>query len=108
MVDEPALVAGQRGQRAHQADGVGMLRVLEDLAHRTVLDDAAGIHDRDFVGDFRDDAEIVRDEQERHPRLALEIADEVEDLRLDGHVERRRGLVGDQQLRAVWPAPSRS
>ena len=33
------------------------------------------------------------------PSLALQLAQQVEDLRLDRHVERGRRLVGDQQLR---------
>ena len=32
------------------------------------------------------------------PLLALELAEQLEDLRLDGHVQRGRRLVGDQQL----------
>ena len=38
----------------------------------------------------------------------LQPLDQLEDLRLDGHVERRRRLVGDQQLRDRWRAPWRS
>src|SRR5207342_2640171 len=33
--------------RAEQPPGVGMLRVVEDLALRPHLDDAAGVHDHD-------------------------------------------------------------
>ena len=42
------------------------------------------------------------------PMLALQVAHQLEDLRLDGDVERRGRLVGDQQLRARSRAPSRS
>ena len=45
------------------------------------------------------DAQIVGDEQHAHAELALQVADEVENLRLDGDVERGRRLVGDQQSR---------
>ena len=34
------------------------------------------------------------------PSLPLQVAQQVQHLRLDRHVERRHGLVGDQQLRA--------
>ena len=34
----------------------------------------------------------------RHPLLALQLLQQVEDLRLDRHVERRRRLVGDQEV----------
>ena len=38
------------------------------------------------------------DEDDRQAELALEVAQQVEDLRLDRDVERRDRLVGDQQL----------
>ena len=37
----------------------------------------------------------------RGVELALQVADQVEDLRLHGHVERGGRLVGDEQLRVV-------
>ena len=71
---------------------------LEDARQRPELGDPAGVHDGDLVGRLRDDAEVVRDEDDGGAVLALELADQVEDLRLDGDVERRRRLVGDQDL----------
>jgi hypothetical protein len=43
----------------------------------------------------------VGDEQHGHADLALQRLQELEDLRLDGDVERGRRLVGDQQVRLV-------
>jgi hypothetical protein len=43
----------------------------------------------------------VGDEQDRHPDLALQKLDQVEDLGLDRDVERGRRLVGDQERRAA-------
>ena len=63
------------------------------------LDDAAAEHDRGHRTDMRDDCEIVADQEEGHACLALEIAHEVQRLRLHRDVERRDGLVGDDQLR---------
>ena len=40
-------------------------------------------------------------EQHRHVELLLELLEQFQDLRLDGHVERGRGLVGDQKVRFV-------
>ena len=59
----------------------------------------AGVHDDDAGGDAGDDAEIMRDEHEAHGELALQLGEQVQDLRLDGHVERGGGLVGDDQGR---------
>ena len=72
------------------------------------LDDLAGIHHGDPVRDARDDAEVVRDQDQRHAELALQLRQQVQDLRLDRDVERGGRLVGDDQLRARTSAPSRS
>ena len=76
-----------------------MLRIGEERVHRRLLDDAAGVHDRDAIGHLGDDAEIVGDQQQRQAHPRLQLAQQVEDLRLDRHVERGRRLVGDQQRR---------
>ena len=70
----------------------------------TGLDDPAVMHDHHPVGDVGDHAEIVGDQQEPHPGLAQEIAQELQDLRLDGDVECRGRLVGDQQRGALASA----
>ena len=44
---------------------------------------------------------IVRDQQHGHAALALQRLQQLEDLRLDGDVERGGRLVGDQQVRLV-------
>ncbi len=65
----------------------------------------AGLHhlamaqDGDAIGHLGHDREIVRDQQQAHAVFCDKVAQEVEDLRLQHHVERRRRLVGDQQLR---------
>ena len=83
--------------RAEQADGVGMLRVGEQFVDRRALDDLAGIHHRDLVADLGDHAEIVGDQNDRSPARGLQLAHQIEDLRLQGDVERGGRLVGDQQ-----------
>ena len=45
-----------------------------------------------------DHAEVVGDQDHRRAELALQLDDQLEDLRLDGDVERRGRLVGDQHL----------
>ncbi len=66
-----------------------------------LLDDAAAVHHHDAVGGLGDHAEVVGDEQHRHPDLVAQVAEQREYLRLDRHVERGRGLVGDEQLRVA-------
>lgn len=52
-------------------------------------------HD-DTVGDLFHDREVMADEQRREAQLPLERGEEVEYLRLDGHVEGRGGFVRDE------------
>ena len=76
-----------------------MLRIGEQVVDVGALDDPAGIHHQHLVGDLGDDAEIMGDDQDRHAEPLLQVAQQVEDLGLDGDVERRGRLVGDQQRR---------
>jgi hypothetical protein len=87
--------------RAQQADGVGMLWIGEELADRRALDNLAGIHDGDFVTDLGDDAEIMRDQDDRGVARGLELTHQIEDLRLQRHVERGGGFVGDEKTRVA-------
>jgi hypothetical protein len=54
------------------------------------LDDAPGVHDRDVVRGLGHNAEVVGDDHDAHAELGLQPRDELEDLRLHRHVERRR------------------
>src|SRR5438477_12312325 len=76
------LASGKARPRCQETLRVGVLRMPEDFADRSVLDDAARVHDRDAVGGFSDHAEIARDEQERQVERRLHLAEQVEDLRL--------------------------
>ena len=76
-----------------------MLGGREDFEDGRVLDFFAAIHDEDLVGDFRDHAEVVGDEDDGHAAGVAELAEDFQDLRLDGNVERGRGFIGDEQLR---------
>ena len=62
------------------------------------LDDLAEVHHRDLGAEVPHDREVVGDEQERDVELPLQVLEQVDDLRLDRHVERGDRLVGDQQL----------
>jgi len=61
------------------------------------LDDLAGIHDGHALTDLGDDAKIVRDEEEGEAERLTQPAQQNENLELHGDVERRRGLVGDEE-----------
>ncbi len=82
-----------------QARGVVMRGAAQDRRRLPRLDDAAAVHDDDAVGDAADDAEVVGDEQDAHPQVALQPLDQLEDLCLDGDVQCGGRLVGDQHRR---------
>src|SRR5512133_165652 len=84
--------------RGEQRDRVGVERVLVELLRRRDLDDRAQIHDGDPVRDVAHDRQVVGDEEVRQRELRLELLEEVDDLRLDRDVERRDGLVGDDEV----------
>ncbi len=92
-------LSAERGNAADQPARVGMQRIVEDCVGAAFLDDAAGIHDRDPVRHFGDGAHVVRDQHDGDAEFLLDVAHQVEDLRLHGDVERRRRLVGDQHAR---------
>ena len=73
----------------------------EQLVHRRLLDLPSRVHHEHAVGDVGDDAEVVRDEDDRGAEPLADVAHQVEDARLDRHVERRRRLVRDEHLRVA-------
>ncbi len=75
-----------------------MQRVRKELVDRRAFDDLRSVHDRDMVGHLGDHAEVMRDEQNRHARLGLKLAQQVEDLSLDRDIERGRRFVGDKSF----------
>ncbi len=87
--------------RGEEALGVGVERAAEQLPDRRLLGLAAGIHDDDALRHLGDDPQIVGDQHDRRVDLLLQLAHQIEDLRLDRHVECGRRLVGDQELRVA-------
>jgi hypothetical protein len=81
----------------YQSPGIGMARIGEHLLGRPLLHNLAGIHHDHALAHIRDHAERVADENDRRTEIAVELHDQVENLRLDGDVERGGRLVGDQQ-----------
>jgi hypothetical protein len=86
-------------ERGDKAARVGMTRRAEHVLGLALLDDAAGIHDTHPPAHIGDQAEIVADHQHSGPFCRAQVANEIEDLGLHGHVERRRRLVGEKQVR---------
>ncbi len=73
----------------------------EDRLDGRRLHDLAGLHHRHTVRHLRHHPEVVGDEHRCRADVVARCAQDVQDLRLDRHVEGGRRLVGDEQPRAV-------
>ena len=74
---------------------------MEDFARGSFLDDSARIHDDDVIGHFGDDAQVMGNQDNRGVDPGFQAPEQVENLRLDGDVERGRRFVGDNDFRAA-------
>ena len=97
-VEALRVVVLQAGDGLQKPQRVGMQRMVEQGAHLRFLHQLAAVHDNHAVGGFGHHAQVVRDQKHGHAGLVAQAAQQVKDLRLDGHVQGRGGLVGDQQL----------
>ena len=105
---EPLNSLSELRNRAEQTFGVWMLRTVEQIFDGRIFHDATGVHDSDRVGVFCDDAQVMRDQHDGHASITLEFPEQLENLRLNCHVERGRGFIGDEQFRFDTTAPSQS
>src|SRR5688572_1905549 len=78
--------------------GIRVVRPREDLLGARRFDDAAKVHDDHPVGEMLHHAEVVADEEVGEAEIAAQLHEEIEDLRLDGDVERGDRLVANQKL----------
>ncbi len=95
---EVRAVLDQIGQGAEKAIGVRMAPAVEDLLHRAGLDDVAGIRHPDAITGLGNHAEIVSDEEDCKVFRLTQIGEQLQNLRLYGHVEGGCRLVGNQQI----------
>ena len=72
---------------------------MDDLIARPDLDDPTVEHDRDAIADVMHHRHVVTDEQVAQSELVLQIVEQVQDLRLDGDVQRLGRLVADDESR---------
>src|SRR3546814_16539512 len=75
-----------------------MARCAEDDATLGLFHQLAEVHHQHAVADMADDSQIVRNEQDREVIPALQVAQQIDDLRLDRNVERRYRLIAAQQF----------
>ncbi len=75
--------------------------MVEHALCRGPLHDPARVHHLHRVAELRHDAQVVGDQDDRGAPLGGQPLQQVEHLRLGGHVQRRGRLVGDQHVRVV-------
>ena len=83
--------------RRQERPGVGVQGLVVERLPVGQLHDPAQVHHGHAVGDVPHDREVVGDEEIGQAELRLEVLQEVDDLGLDRDVERRDGLVADDQ-----------
>ena len=76
-----------------------MTRRAHEIARGSVLHDATKIKHHDAVGDVLHNAEVVGDKNQGQAKVALQLPQQVDDLRLDADIQGRDGLVADHQPR---------
>src|SRR6516225_8706298 len=82
-----------------------MARVCIDLLPRRKLDDFAQVHYRDPAADVLDHTQVVSDKKVGQVQSLLEILQQVDDLCLDRHVERRHRLIEHHEARIYRERP---
>ena len=87
------------GDRRQQRLRVRMRGRRVELLGRPDLDELAEVHHGDVVGDVAHHGEVVGDEQVGQVELVLEVLQQVDDARLDRHVEGRHRLVEHDERR---------
>ncbi len=85
--------------RRQQRLGIGLLRGAEQPGYRSIFYHFAAVHHLNPIGHFGDHAHIVSDKNHPHLHLFLQHADKLQNLRLNGDVERGGRLIGNQQGR---------
>ena len=96
LVVHLVLLHGGGGGKKHL--GVGVRRRGVQGVGGGSLHHGAQVHHSHAVGDVAHHAQVVANEQNRQAELLLQVAKQVDDLRLDGDVECRNRLVGDDEL----------
>ena len=109
-VGRRALDAGQAAVPAGAVDarhgvdqrpGVGVARIGEDVPRSAPSSTTSPAYITATRRQTRRYAEVVADQHDGGAEIRVQLAQQVEDLRLDRHVQRGGRLVGDQQRRVV-------
>ena len=84
---------------AHQTYGIGVQRLLDDLADGADFGDPACIEHSHAVSGFGDDAHVVGDQHDGGATVRTETLQHIDNLRLHGNIQRGRWFICDDKLR---------
>ncbi len=91
----------QTRDRCQQTVSIGVKRLSKQSVDFGLFNLSACVHDNNALRSLGDDTQIVRDQDDRGAELLLQFQDQVQDLRLDRHVQGSCRLVGDQHPRVT-------
>ena len=89
--------AWKSGDRGDQGLRIRVRRRGKNLCGGASFHNAATLHDGDARRELRDDWQAVRDQQISKREIALQILQQLKNLRTHGNVERGDRLVGNDQ-----------
>src|ERR1700722_11877167 len=81
-------VASERQETGEERPRVGMPGGAEYLLNAPGFDNPAAVHHHDPVADVGDGGEIMRDQEDRSAAFIADAQQKIEDLRLNGYVQR--------------------
>ncbi len=88
----------------HQPPGIGMQRLIENFPNIAGFNHLAAVHHGQPVGHSGNHAQVMGDQQQSHIKFLLDGSQQGQDLRLNGDVQGRGRLVGNDQAGAAHQA----
>ncbi|MPN28210.1 hypothetical protein SDC9_175651 [bioreactor metagenome] len=89
----------KRGNCRKQRARIGMHRAHMQFSCLRELNDFAEIHDPDALRNMLHNRQIVRNKEIGQPHILLQLFQHIDDLRLNGHVQRGYRFVANDELR---------
>ena len=88
----------RHGNCREQRLGIRVQSVAKDLLLRAELYHTAQVHNAHLIGNMLDDGKVVRNEDVGQAELRLQFFQHIDNLRLNGYVERRYGFVANDKV----------
>ncbi|MNC25182.1 hypothetical protein D3C75_732590 [compost metagenome] len=76
-----------------------MERTEKNIPHRRFFHNASGVHHGNRIRHFGNNAQIMGDQHDSRSHFPVQLVQEVENLGLDGHIQRGCRLIGNQHPR---------